>query len=809
MNSAPSTCGGLAAMQEFVLRAEPVEENLETAVCVFVIFLCWGLFGLLCLNGLHSVTAVAGLYVFVGVGSVLHVSTSGWLLLTCNSCLTFILTVANYPSMMLTGSDLPDGTTFAITTVACIAHGTVVRSVVSHLLHTKKVAQAAQAFAETKQQSFVSYLMHEVRNPLAASLLLADEQNALLMKSSDRLKDFTRPLPEAQSMRLLEGVEESNALTSLIRAQIIQIGNVCNDVLQLEKLQSGDLQMDFESRRIETFVEKLVATGEALAREKHLSFSVDVNVNEALFLTDKEKEKDTADLHIPSGERQRLSAGGRSDLSQLTMTADCARLDQTVTNLVSNACKFTPSGGSVFLSIAVNPADQPASVGGSTSAEGTDLGGSDGSLPPPQWASVCVTVRDTGVGIEKEKFEKMFHAYRLIRAGQFQNSAGSGLGLSINRLIMEAHPGGRLSASSEGLGMGSEFKVEFVTPVGLSETPLTVFQTRRELLERRRMHTHAARRSSDSALVVRCHPAVSPWCINDSAPMHGMLTTMEAPNAGRGNPRRTEFSLSAQLNSPLDATNRSLPPFNFSTEGTHRGMDVSLWCNPEEKEKEALDETETISTSCISPHSDGTCTQHPHPSSPPTRHIVTLIDSDTESESLSSSPIGEGGEEPFTVTADVLVVDDNQIVQSAVAMSLKRMGLSIEVCGDGTEAVSRIVDRGERYHLVLMDRNMPKMEGPEAISAILSHFRNTRDQKEREKETDNRRCKTEEQTERADQPPIILGLTGQTEGATDFLTAGAESVLFKPVTYEGLRKAIQTANEEGRTLHQLTEKHKA
>jgi signal transduction histidine kinase len=106
--------------------------------------------------------------------------------------------------------------------------------------------------------------------------------------------------------------------------------------------------------------------------------------------------------------------------------ADPLRLDQVIGNLVSNAIKYTPGGGT---------------VGVETGAEG-------------DW--VWVRVRDTGPGIPPELQEKMFEPF--VRGGQGKRfPQGMGLGLSIARELIEAH-GGRLELESEA-GMGSRFTI--------------------------------------------------------------------------------------------------------------------------------------------------------------------------------------------------------------------------------------------------------------------------------------------------------------------------------------------------------------
>jgi signal transduction histidine kinase len=113
--------------------------------------------------------------------------------------------------------------------------------------------------------------------------------------------------------------------------------------------------------------------------------------------------------------------------------ADRARLLQVVDNLVSNAVKFTPSGGHVHVSL-----------------------GSNG-------ASACVEVVDTGIGIGAEDQPRLFQRFYRAQSAVERQVPGTGLGLYISRVIAEAHDGS-LTVDSE-LGRGSTFRLDVPLPI--------------------------------------------------------------------------------------------------------------------------------------------------------------------------------------------------------------------------------------------------------------------------------------------------------------------------------------------------------
>ncbi len=111
--------------------------------------------------------------------------------------------------------------------------------------------------------------------------------------------------------------------------------------------------------------------------------------------------------------------------------ADARRLEQVVNNLLSNALKFTPAGGEIQLGSAENG------------------------------AAANIWVRDTGLGIAADEIGNLFEKYKQTTSGKTSDQKGTGLGLVICKMIVEAH-GGRIWAdSTEGKGSTFTFSLPF------------------------------------------------------------------------------------------------------------------------------------------------------------------------------------------------------------------------------------------------------------------------------------------------------------------------------------------------------------
>ncbi|WP_243025440.1 ATP-binding protein [Clostridium sp. AM33-3] len=235
-----------------------------------------------------------------------------------------------------------------------------------------KKAEAA-SLAKT---SFLNNMSHDIRTPMNVILGYAQ-----LMEEELKEKD----LPETKEH--LEKLQQSGKL----------LLSIINNVLDMARIESGKMEIDESYSRIEDIRQSVFTVFDAEARKKKIAFRYSVNVEHEHVLTDVTKVK------------------------------------EIFVNILSNAMKYTPSGGSVTVSLEELPCDEPG------------------------YMIMRTRVSDTGIGMSQDYLTRIFEAFTREKNTTRSKIAGTGLGMSIVKRYVDLL-GGTIQVESE-LGKGSTFTV--------------------------------------------------------------------------------------------------------------------------------------------------------------------------------------------------------------------------------------------------------------------------------------------------------------------------------------------------------------
>lgn len=221
---------------------------------------------------------------------------------------------------------------------------------------------------ETTRRRILADLAHEMRTPLASI--------------------------EAHLEAVEDGVRELDEATlAVLHSDTSRLQRLAEDISAVSQAEEGRL----ESRPVPTAAGTLLESAAAAARDAFDAKGVELLVD--------------------------------ADTVAGTVLVDPQRMAQVLGNLLDNALRHTPPGGTVKLTV---------------------------GQPDRRW--VELKVGDTGEGIDPAHLPHVFERFYRADAARARSRGGSGIGLTISRALVEAH-GGRLSASSEGLGKGATFTV--------------------------------------------------------------------------------------------------------------------------------------------------------------------------------------------------------------------------------------------------------------------------------------------------------------------------------------------------------------
>jgi len=237
---------------------------------------------------------------------------------------------------------------------------------------------------ERIKSNFVSIVSHELRTPITPL------KNALSILSSGRCGELN---------------DDGKHFLDMAKRNVNQLINIINDILDLNKIEAGMMIFTYKKMNIHSVIENVKNNFINLAKENHIEFSA-------------VEQENLPDIY-----------------------GDSQRLEQVLTNLVSNAMKFTPENKKITIKSELKNAQDIAPC----KYFEDEINSLNGDY-------VVVSVRDEGIGIKDENILKAFEMFTQIENSLTRKVGGTGLGLPIVRGMVKAHKGAIWCESEEGRG---------------------------------------------------------------------------------------------------------------------------------------------------------------------------------------------------------------------------------------------------------------------------------------------------------------------------------------------------------------------
>ncbi len=249
-----------------------------------------------------------------------------------------------------------------------------------HDISDLKRSQEEALLASQAKSAFLSNMSHEIRTPM----------NAIIGMTAVGIRDKSP-----------EGKDEAFHKIETASAHLL---GIINDILDISKIESGKMELSYISFNFKQMLDNIVSVNMQRIKDNKQSFSMDI------------------DPEIPD-----------------FLYGDDQRLAQVITNLISNATKFTPENGNITLN-----------------AKLLKLENSQCELQ--------IYVKDSGIGMTEEQKSKLFNIFQQAEAGTARKYGGSGLGLAISKRILEMMNGEIWVESEAGKGSCFFFTLKLFVP---------------------------------------------------------------------------------------------------------------------------------------------------------------------------------------------------------------------------------------------------------------------------------------------------------------------------------------------------------
>ncbi|KAF7309918.1 hypothetical protein MIND_00364100 [Mycena indigotica] len=551
----------------------------------------------------------------------------------------------------------------------------------------------------------------------------------------DTLEQVRVPLNTAllavQNMASRPIAQDHEVEFSALEGSLSMMSKVLNDVLDFNRMDSGRLESLSKPYAFHKVLRSLFIPLRLAADARNLEFATDLDMR--IDEVARRAAYQAMDAS-PEAIAQHLRQQPNSEAVVGVVVGDETRLRQIITNLASNACKFTPAGGKLTIRTRLIVPNPLGSDPLSTTAQ--DEIRTDPNLTvscqPVERIVVRIEVSDTGSGIPpKDMVEcKLFSAFNQTEQGRQQGGKGTGLGLALVRQIVKLS-GGRLGLRSK-VGVGSTFWVELPLGVGRKAmeagpgTPSSLAHAAPQFPVSVSMPTHGLHPNSISSVgtvaeavdaATKAASQTLPTSTRSESALHGLMDQggrfelmLSKYDSHSPTPTRTLGDISTGTEYPLPS-----PP----TEADPLPEPVPV---PPPLENTTIDSTQANT----SRPRQARPTYVPLPSPRP----FVLDDHSTIPSIVSSMS-------PPPIGLRVLVVDDDAMTRMLMTRMLERLGCRVSSAENGEVALQKILAEdsspvqssasaeppplvtGEpKFAVVFLDNQMPKLSGVKLVERL-------------------------------------------------------------------------------------------
>ena len=421
-----------------------------------------------------------------------------------------------------------------------------------------------------------------------------------------------------------------------------------------------------------------------------------------------------------------------------TILGDITRLRQIVINLLNNAIKFTDTG-EVVVTVTSRPLSELQTVG-------AQEGDAPDTLQTMPWCELHFTVRDTGIGIAPEHMDRLFKSFSQVDVSTTRKYGGTGLGLLISQRLSELM-GGRMWAESEGVGHGTTFHFTLQAQVLADELPVMPENTSTALVGKRGLVVDD---NDISQLIIANQLAA--WGIE-------ACTTASPDEALQWLAQGEEFDFAI-----LDLYMPAMDGFTLARQVRQypTGATLPLIMLSSHGNRAVHAEAETLNFAAL--------LAKPLKQAQLGNVLMEILANRARSQQPKTHTSGFDPLLAERMPLRILLAEDNLVNQKVAQHILARLGYQTEIVNNGLEAVQAV--QRQRYDVVLMDVQMPELDGLEATRAIVAEFPPT-------------------------QRPYIIAMTAHalTGDEAMCIDAGMNAFVSKPIQIEKLVDALKQSQQ--------------